>query len=255
MALRRLPTAPSRVVFYPETASTNDVAARLADDGVEEGCLVLADSQTAGRGRLGRSWASPAAAGIYASLVLRPDLRVATLLTIAAGVAIAEGIDSATGLSPQLKWPNDVLVADRGGAGARKLAGILCEGAASGASARWVVVGFGINVLPAAYPPQVAAGATSLEVELGRHVDRALVLAECLRALTTRYEELKAGRAREVIEAWRSRAALMIGRRVEWESDGRVLRGAARDIDENGALIVSGEQGMVRVMSGEVRWL
>jgi BirA family biotin operon repressor/biotin-[acetyl-CoA-carboxylase] ligase len=118
-----------------------------------------------------------------------------------------------------------------------------------------VIVGFGINVLPAAYPPQVAARATSLEGELGRRVDRGLVLAECLRALSTRYEDLKAGRTRVVVDAWRRRAALMIGRRVEWQSDGQVVQGTARDIDETGALVVSGEKGMVRVTSGEVRWI
>ena len=254
LALGRLPSPPPRVVFYPEITSTNDVAAALADAGADEGSLVLADTQTAGRGRLGRSWASPAGAGIYASVILRPELAAARLLTIAAGVAIAEGIEAATGLSPQLKWPNDLVIADRGTTPGRKVAGILAE-AGSTARSRWVVLGFGINVLPAAYPPDVAGRATSLESELGRRVDRPLVLAECLRALQARYDELKAGQAAVVIAAWRQRAAAMAGRRVEWEAEGRLLHGTALDIDDAGALVVSGENGMVRVISGEVRWI
>jgi BirA family transcriptional regulator, biotin operon repressor / biotin---[acetyl-CoA-carboxylase] ligase len=254
VAIRRLPHPPASVYFYPETTSTNDLAATLADRGAAEGTLVLADMQTAGRGRLGRTWASPAGAGIYASLILRPELQVAALLTIAAGVAIAGAIEAATGLSPHLKWPNDVVITDRGAGASRKIAGILAESGTTAAS-RWVVVGFGINVLPAAYPPEVAGRATSLEGELGRHVDRGLVLAECLRMMRDRYDELNAGRAADVLQAWRARAAPMVGRRVEWQADGEARQGIATDIDETGALVISNGSGLVRVMSGEVRWI
>src|SRR5215216_5696293 len=106
----RLGIFASRLLFYPEITSTNDVAASLAEDGAEEGSVVVADAQTAGRGRLGRSWVSPAGAGIYASVILRPDAQVAPLLTMAAGVAIADAIEAATGLAPHLKWPNDVVI-------------------------------------------------------------------------------------------------------------------------------------------------
>lgn len=255
-ALSQVPMPPPRVLFYPEITSTNDVAARLADGGAEEGCLVLADAQSVGRGRLGRSWASPAGAGIYATVILRPPAALASLLTITAGVAIAEGIESATGLSPRLKWPNDVIVEESiGPAAGRKLAGILAEGGTSAAGSPWVVLGFGINVRPAAYPPDVATRATSLETELGRSVDRGLVLAGCVAALSARYRELCDGRAASVIGAWRTRAASMLGRRVEWQSEGKPVNGIARDIDETGALVVSQRDGIVRVISGEVRWM
>jgi BirA family biotin operon repressor/biotin-[acetyl-CoA-carboxylase] ligase len=250
LALGRLPAPPARVIFYPEITSTNDVAATLADAGADEGCIVIADTQTAGRGRLGRSWASPAGAGIYASVVLRPQLHVARLLTIAAGVAIATGIEAATGLAPRLKWPNDLVISERSTPTGRKVAGILAEAGPS-----WVVLGFGINVRPAAYPPEVSSRATSLEAELGRPVDRGLVLAECLRALGTRCDRLRAGNESDVIAEWRKRAAPMAGRRVEWESDGKPVQGTAHDIDEAGALVVHGEHGVVRVISGEVRWI
>lgn len=244
LARERLGIFAHSVLWYPEVGSTNDIAAVLADRGAAEGLVVVADRQTAGRGRLGRSWASPPGAGIYASAVLRPSAAVARLLTIAAGVAVAEGVAAATGLTTHVKWPNDVHVAGR------KLAGILAEGALN-----HVVLGIGINVQPAAYPPDVAARATAIETELGRRVDRGLVLAECLSALASRYRELQDGSSRLVLDAWRRHAEPMLGRRVEWESAGERHTGLADNIDDDGALIVSVEAGTLRIRSGEVRWL
>jgi BirA family biotin operon repressor/biotin-[acetyl-CoA-carboxylase] ligase len=242
-AASRLDPIGRQVLWYAETPSTNDVAAALADSGAEEGTLVLADMQTAGRGRLGRSWASPPGAGIYASVVLRPPGDVARLLTIAAGVALADGIARASGLEADLKWPNDV---HRDG---RKLAGILAERGAA-----HVVLGFGINVLRAVYPADVRHRATSIELELDRPVDRVLVLTECLAALASRYRDLIAGRGADVITAWRRRGASMLGRRVEWDVGGATQQGTAESVDDEGALMVRTERCVVRVISGEVRW-
>ena len=240
----RLGSIGREVLWHPEVSSTSDLAGALAEDGADEGLLVIADMQTAGRGRLGRTWASPPGAGIYASVVFRPSAQAARLLTLAAGVAVAEGIAHATGLEPELKWPNDVHCAGR------KLAGILAE-----RGANHVILGFGVNVLQAMYPADVRARATSIELELGRPVDRALVLAECLAALAARYVDLNDGRESAVMAAWRSRAASMLGRRVEWDVAGASQRGLAERIDEDGALLVRTEHGLVRVISGEVRWL
>ena len=244
LARERLGIFANRVIWYSEIGSTNDIAGAFAEKGEDAGLVVVADRQTAGRGRLGRSWASPPGAGVYVSVVLRPSAAAARLVTIAAGVAVTDGITSATGLSTHVKWPNDVHV------GGRKLAGILAEGAAS-----HVVLGIGINVQPAAYPPDVAARATSIETELGRPVDRGLVLAECLAALASRYRELEERRAANIVEAWRLRAAPMLGRRVEWESSGERHTGLAENIDDDGALIVKVGAGTLRITSGEVRWL
>ena len=213
--------------------------------------MVVANAQSAGRGRHGRSWASPAGAGLYASVVLRPPDHAVPLLTIAAGVAVAEGIQSATGLVVDLKWPNDVY------ANGRKVAGILAEASSLNAAAtiQHVVVGAGVNVMPAAYPPEVAARATSLEIELGRAIDRGLLLAEYLCALATRYDELRRGQREAVLLAWRTRAAAMLGRRVEWDGPGAVREGVALDIDDTGALLVRTIDGPVRMTAGEVRWL
>lgn len=233
-------------LWYPDVPSTNDVALALAERGAEEGRLVIANAQSAGRGRQGRAWASPAGAGLYFSAVLKPHARAVPLLTIAAGVAVAEGIQTATGLSPRLKWPNDVYVSER------KVAGVLAE---AGSDVHYVILGIGINVLPAAYPPEIASRATSLEGELGRAVDRGLLLTECLSALAARYTDLQHGRADAVMDAWRGRAASTFGRTVRWEASGVAREGVAENIDATGALVVRTDSGPVRLISGEVQWI
>ena len=245
----RLGLFAGRVTWHVDVASTNDVASRQAEHGAPEGTVVLANAQSAGRGRLGREWASPPDAGLYVSAILRPVVGAAALLTIAAGVALAEGIAAATGLRAVVKWPNDIYT------GGRKLAGILAEAGVASAGPPHVVLGFGINILPAALPPSIAARATSIEGELGRPVDRGLLLAECLAALAARYGELQAGSRVPVLEAWRERAAGMLGRQVEWDAGGSVRRGVADNIDDAGALLVRTPAGLERIISGEVRWL
>lgn len=256
-AARRLGPFAGRILWYAEVPSTNDVAAALAERGACEGSVVVADAQTAGRGRHGRSWASPPGAGLYVSTVLRPVREAVPPLTIAAGVALAEGIQAATGLSLALKWPNDVYAGDR------KVAGVLAEASTNveadlqvglPAAVPYVVLGFGINVMAAAYPPDVAGRAASLEGELGRAVDRGLLLAECLSSLAARYTDLQNGCTR-VIDAWRARAAPTLGRRVRCEVDGVRLVGVAENIDGGGALIVRTATGVVHVIAGEVIWV
>jgi BirA family biotin operon repressor/biotin-[acetyl-CoA-carboxylase] ligase len=234
------------VLWYADVSSTNDLASRLAERGAPEGSVVAANAQHAGRGRYGRTWASPPDAGLYVSTVLRPASHIASLVTIAAGVAVAEAIQTATGLVTRVKWPNDVFVDER------KLAGVLAEGAVG--TNRYVILGIGINVMPAAYPPDVAARATSLEGELGRGVDRGLLLAEVLGSLAERYRQLQTGYAAAVTNAWRARAAQTFGRAVQWESGDATFEGVAENIDETGALIVRTRTGIERVISGIVTW-
>jgi BirA family transcriptional regulator, biotin operon repressor / biotin---[acetyl-CoA-carboxylase] ligase len=241
----RLRQIGHEVRWFPEVTSTNDVAALLADQGAPEGCVVVADAQTSGRGRAGRTWWSPPGAGLYVSLVLRPRRDVIPLLTLAAGIAAAEGIEAATALDVQLKWPNDLQIGDR------KLGGILAE---SRDGLRHVIVGVGINVRQASYPPELSARATSIESELGRPADRGLVLGECLAALASRYQALCHGGASEVVAAWRVRAARSLDRAVEWDEDGTRRAGRAEGVADDGALLIRTPEGLVRVTSGEVRW-
>ena len=244
----RLGPFEGRFSWHDEVSSTNDLAARMAAHGAEEGWVVAANSQTSGRGRLGRTWASPPGAGLYLSVLLRPGADALPLLTIAAGVAIADGVQAATGVSPRVKWPNDVYI------GPRKLAGILAEAGVSSEGVQHVVLGIGINLLTAAYPPDVGARATSLEAEVGRPCDRGLVLVECLSALADRYRALEQGGADAVTSAWRTRAADSVGRAVEWDHEGSPRQGIVHGIDSRGALLVGVDDGVVRVISGEVRW-
>ena len=240
----------ARRVYWLETAgSTNDIAARLAEVGAEEGTLVVAEAQTAGRGRMGRVWHSPAGAGLYVSVILKPAFPTA-LLTLGIGVALAEGVQAATGLPAEIKWPNDLLVAGR------KLAGILAEAAsAQGSGLRFVVLGCGVNLRPAAYPPELRDRVTSIEAETNRPADRAVILAEILAAAASRYGDLQHGRFDAILSAWRARAPSLRGSAVEWDSAGSVIRGRAEDIDETGALLVRTGGRIQRVIAGELRWL
>jgi BirA family biotin operon repressor/biotin-[acetyl-CoA-carboxylase] ligase len=254
----RLGVLSGPLSFYSVVGSTNDIAAGLVSAGRHEGAVVIAAAQTAGRGRHGRSWFSPPVGGLYVSVVLAPasrspdPARATALLTLAAGVAIAEGIELAAGLPPGLKWPNDVQIAGR------KVAGILAERITTGAGRSAfdaIVLGFGINVGPMTLPPALAEKATSLERELGRPVDRAAVLAETLAAVARRYDDLVAGRFDAILDAWRARAGGFAGRRVCWNDGEERRAGTAVDVDGRGALLVGTERGVERVLAGEVDWV
>jgi len=234
------------VRWHHSVPSTMDEASALAGAGAAHGLVVGADQQTAGRGRRGRVWESPIGAGLYFSLIARPALQsnaALPLLTLAAGVGVRDGIRAALGLTSHLKWPNDVLI------DGRKLAGILAEGLAVGTPAQAVVIGVGLNLQSAAYPPDVAARATSLEGELGRPIDRGTVLAEVLVGLWDRLATLERSPG-DILQAWRAASPNATGTRVEW--DGRT--GTTAGIDESGALLVRTTSGVERVIAGEVSW-
>jgi len=247
----RLGPFAERILYFPTTGSTNDVASSLAGEPGAFGTVVIADAQTAGRGRRGRTWFSPAGSGLYVSVIVAPSSsaadpeRATTLLTLATGVALAEGVERATGLAPAIKWPNDLLV------GRRKVAGILAE-----AFGDAVVLGYGINVGPMAYPPELRDRATSLETELGREIDRAVVTVETLAALAVRYTDLVAGRFDAILDAWRRRAPSHRGARVMWDTPAGPQSGITEGIDDRGGLLVRVAADRVeRIVAGEVRWI
>ena len=246
-ALRdRRPDLRLDVRWHASIASTMDAASALATAGADHGVVVGASRQTAGRGRRGRVWESPPEAGLYFSFIARPPVQSNAslpLLTLAAGVAVREGVHAALGLAADLKWPNDVLV------GRRKLAGILAEGLGIGTAEQAVVIGVGLNVQPSSYPPEVAARATSLEGELGRVVDRSQVLAAVLAALCDRLTTLERSPG-DILQAWRVASPNANGTRVEWE--GRT--GTTAGIDDTGALLIRSSSGLERVIAGELNW-
>ena len=273
----RLGRLGAPVFFFTTIGSTNDVASALAASGDREGAIVIADAQTAGRGRRGRTWFSPPGAGLYVSVVLAPARatltpdRATALLTLAAGVALAEAVERATGLSPGIKWPNDLLI------GRRKLAGILAEGVARpahvsdaanrgpqvwdpasagfpNASIQSVVLGYGLNVSPAAYPHELSDRVTSLEAELGRAIDRFALCAETLVSLAVRYDDLLDARFDAILDAWRARAPGSRGGRVSWETPSGKQTGTTAGIDDMGALLVRVGDRTERLVAGEIQW-
>jgi BirA family biotin operon repressor/biotin-[acetyl-CoA-carboxylase] ligase len=258
-AASRLGLFANHVRYLAEVSSTNDVAAVLAERGAAEGTTIVAGGQTAGRGRLGRSWHSPQGAGLYVSTVLRPADsqagRAPQLLTLAAGVALAEAIGRSTGLAVEIKWPNDLIVPDGSGRPAgRKLAGILAEAHGSSFPFAFVILGFGINVLTTAYPPDVAGRATSVEAELGHPPDSALVLIESLAALSDAYQSVTRGELRPMLDRWAALSPTSRGSTVAWSDNGCDRRGRTAGIAGDGALLVRTLEGVERVVAGPVDW-
>jgi BirA family biotin operon repressor/biotin-[acetyl-CoA-carboxylase] ligase len=234
---------------YEELASTNDRARELAEEGAAHGEVVIAEQQTAGRGRRGRAWISPPRKNLYFSAVLRPDLPPARApeITLVASLAVCDALRQA-GVDAGIKWPNDVL------AGGRKIAGILTELAAEADRVHWIVVGVGVNVNARAedFPDDLRGEATSVLLERGEPAPRALFAAACLTALEgwlDVHEEQGFGPIRE---AWRERS-VTLGREVRVRVDEGELAGTAEDIDDAGALLVRTASGLERVLAGDVR--
>ena len=240
--------------YFHETTSTNDVAASYAERGAAEGTTVVAAAQTSGRGRLGRSWYSPPGAGLYLSVIIR-TARAAPYLTLAGGVAVAEGVRAATGLPLEIKWPNDVVTRESGGPSRRrKLAGILAEASSTGDGLQHVVLGIGINLSHASYPQEIAHRASSIETELGRAVEPGPVLAEVLAALATELDPLARGDASGLLHRWRRLAPSSIGSAVECDTPLGRASGVAGGIADDGALLVKVGNRVERVIAGEVLW-
>jgi BirA family biotin operon repressor/biotin-[acetyl-CoA-carboxylase] ligase len=235
------------LVVLETTISTNDDAKSAARDGAPSGAAFIADSQTAGRGRLGRSWHSPPGENLYVSFVLRPSLApdVAPLVTLAAGLAVA---DAVAPLVPArtvgIKWPNDVLIDDR------KLAGVLSEAQLSDARASWIVVGIGINVRARAFPADIAARATSLALAGASDLDRGNLFLALAFALSKRIDQLGTEGVRTIVEDLAARDALR-NRAITIDGVAATALGIAKD----GALrIRRGDGTETTILAGDIRF-
>ena len=235
------------IQVFKETASTNDSVERLARDGAAEGVVIFAESQTRGRGRLGRQWVSPAGMGLWFSVLLRPLLRPkeTTRLTVAAATAIRRAIRSVTGLHPGIKWPNDLLIEGR------KVAGILTELSAETDRVRYVILGVGVDVNQNAsdFPKSIASTAGSLRMLAGTPVDRAALAAEVLRRLDEDYARICGGHFQEVAEEWES-ACDTLGKRVCIRIGDRLVEGRAEALDADGALLLRTQHGHLECVTG-----
>jgi BirA family biotin operon repressor/biotin-[acetyl-CoA-carboxylase] ligase len=245
-----------RLIYRPQIGSTNDLAKDLASEGAPEGTVVVADEQTAGRGRLGRRWLAPPGSALLCSILFRPTLplRNAPQLTMVCALAAADAVATVARLDVALKWPNDLIVATggRGEAAAwRKLAGLLTETGVMGDRLDFVVVGIGLNAnVPAEVLPQIAPRATSLRAETGREADREALLASLLAGIERRYAALQAGQSPHT--EWAARLATL-GRSVRATTPQGPVEGVAEAVDAAGALLVRAADGTLhRLVAGDV---
>jgi BirA family biotin operon repressor/biotin-[acetyl-CoA-carboxylase] ligase len=238
------------IQVFEQTTSTNDVMEKIARDGVKEGVVVFAESQTKGRGRLGRKWISPERKGLWFSVLLRPDLRPqeTTQLTVASATALRRAIESETGLKAEIKWPNDILI------GGKKVAGILTELSAELDRVKHVILGIGIDVnLDAGeFPPELKKTATSLKIKTGEIISRAELAAVILRELDFDYSRICADKFAAVADEWEENCAT-IGKNVTVQIGERKIRGRAESLDDDGALLLRTEHGhLERITGGDV---
>jgi len=235
-----------KIHYFDYLASTMDLAMQLGIQAAPHGTVVLAESQTKGRGRLGRSWFSPKYKGIYMSLILRPDISpsASSVLTLLSAVSICEAVKTVTGLDAQIKWPNDVFIANK------KIAGILTEMNSEVDKVNFVVIGIGLNVNND--KKSLIAQATSLKEQAGQPVNRVALLQELLRGIENNYSLLEDKGAQAIIDKWRN-FSLTLGRRVKIYYQDKHIEGQAVDIDRDGALLIRKDSGLTqKVFSGDV---
>lgn len=238
-----------KIIHFFRTESTNSVALALDAQNGPHGTVVIAEEQTAGRGRLGRNWYSEKSSGIYASIILRPSLppAAAPILTLLAGVAVRHAVGSATGLESDIRWPNDVLV------NGRKVCGILTEMKAEVDRLHMVVLGIGINVNHTSMPEELREIATSLALESGGHYSRLHVLAELLRSVERYYHmHLREGRA-SIVRDWSAASSYAEGKRVHVKAGGNDYSGVTAGLDASGALKIRRDDGRQELLvAGEI---
>jgi len=241
------------VIYYEQIGSTNDAAKQLADAGEPEGTVVIADEQTAGRGRLARTWHAPPRSSILMSLIVRPELvpAHAPRVTMAIALGARDAIHAATGLSAQIKWPNDLLI------DGKKCAGILAESGIVGDQLDYVIVGLGINVnfalaeIIQVSPRNLDSGnATTIAAELGKPFSRVELAQAVLAGIEKYYLRLRAG---ENLRDDFARQLIPLGQTVRAQTPWGIETGIAQDVDDDGALLLRRANGSIaRLIAGEV---
>ena len=238
-----------QIVHFYDTSSTNNEAKRLAADDAVEGTIVVSEAQTLGRGRLNRGWFSPPGGGVWVSIILRPPFppQEAPKCTLMAAVATVEAIREASGLNCGIKWPNDILWQGR------KLVGILTEMSAEMDAINFVVLGIGINVSlqESDFPEELRNIGASVSMGAEREVSRVEVLQKLLERLEYWYQVVKQEGFEPVLEAWR-RESVTLGQPVRVLAGEETYDGVAEELAEDGSLLVRTENGLRRVLAGDV---
>ncbi|HTZ39848.1 MAG TPA: biotin--[acetyl-CoA-carboxylase] ligase [Syntrophales bacterium] len=242
-------TIGRRIEYREEVESTNTEALQLAQQDAPEGTVVIAEAQSAGRGRLTRSWESPPSMNLYLSVILRPDVpaQSASLIPLAVGVAVADVISQYCPGQVRLKWPNDVLV------GGKKICGILAEMRTKADRVAFVIAGIGVNInmKKLHFPRELRETATSLQIETALEIDRLDFAVRLLEALERWYRIYLNGGQDYVRQSWLKYADI-IGKRIEVVYQSDTQRGTVVGLDENGALLLEGETGLQQVLAGDV---
>lgn len=235
--------------FSFSTPSTQILAHEWAREGAEEGAVVIAEEQTAGKGRLGRSWHSPPGTGIWMSLVLRPSIPIqaASHLTLLASLGVKEGIEAQVPVPITIKWPNDLLI--RG----KKVCGILTEMRGDLDAIDYVILGIGINVnlSKEIFPEELQKKATSLMIEAGKHIHRASLVASILKCLEDRYQQYLAEGFAPIREKW-EQASQLVGKTITAHTFQGSVNGVVLGMNEHGALLIQTENGVVPIYSADL---
>ncbi|RXJ03977.1 biotin--[acetyl-CoA-carboxylase] ligase [Anaerobacillus alkaliphilus] len=236
------------VVYEKSVSSTQEIAHRLAREKVAEGTIVVADEQVGGKGRLGRAWFSPIGTGIWMSMILKPKIppQRAPQLTLLAAVAVIRGIHAATGLHCDIKWPNDILLKGK------KLVGILTEMQADPDQIHSVIIGIGINVNQKNFPDEIKEIATSLSLEKGEDVNRALVMQSIMAEFEQLYELFLKDGFLPIKQMWEAHATT-IGRRITARTVSGAIEGFAKGITEDGVLLLEDDFGTIhKIYSADI---
>jgi BirA family biotin operon repressor/biotin-[acetyl-CoA-carboxylase] ligase len=237
----------NKIYTFETIDSTNNCAKAIAGCWGEEGTVVIAEQQTAGKGRLGRVWEASPNENLMFSIVLRPKVTPGglNLLPLYAAVAIAEAVERTTGLKVECKWPNDLLV------GKRKIAGILIEGSVKQNTVEYVVIGIGINVNQKRFVGELQSKATSLSLETGKEVDRAELFRTILSSLEQHYNSIGANGFNSIIPLWVSRST-MINRPISVSQQGNVMSGIVKGLSTDGGLILQSNGMEKTLFAGDV---
>jgi BirA family transcriptional regulator, biotin operon repressor / biotin---[acetyl-CoA-carboxylase] ligase len=237
----------NKIYTFDTIDSTNNCARALAACWAEEGTVIIAEQQTAGRGRLGRVWQANPNENLTFSIILRPSANPEqmNLLPLYVAVAVAQAVERITSLKVECKWPNDLLVSKR------KIAGILLEGSIKENTLEYVVVGIGVNVNQVLFPRELEGKATSLQLESGKEIDRIALFREILNSLESNYKSLSTSGFNAVLPLWVARSS-MINRQISVSERGSVISGVVRGLSPEGGLVLDSPQGARTLFAGDV---
>ncbi|MEP6913483.1 MAG: biotin--[acetyl-CoA-carboxylase] ligase [bacterium] len=244
-----MPQLASQILRFDSLPSTNVEAASRAVEGAPEGLCIVASEQTAGRGRLERQWVSPKGAGLYCSIILRPDFdhSLWPLLTLMAAVAVHDTLLNLFALETDIKWPNDILANDR------KLCGILAE-TVDTRLGRAVILGIGVNLTNNSFPAELEGVATSVEAATGRNADLELIIQPLLRSIGRYYQILQgSGGSEEIVQEWTARSSYARGKRIRLVNGDEIFDGTTRGLESDGGLRIETATGEIKIFrAGDV---